>query len=822
MEFATPCFHVSFYVAILVGWLLPSIGAGLEPGLYPSTRDYPFTRAMAPDCPNLPSLPTPGDNSRSATVTSSRLEQAGDDAEDAIIEGPDMALESADSQSAGAMVREEGTKPDDEGLEKQDVMEAPQSPDGPSAAPQKPNADGDSSTDKPSARRSTIDPTSVGRPLAAGIAKLVAPEIESQMEGANITGRFQQWRSYAASRLAATRADYTSSEINGMARLKWYEHLLLNPLNVPHETEEFTRLLHAGLTAKSSEGFRFALRQARSKMDVPDGSLPGDLETLWKSENNDPYKKLENILVTARKTYARTVEPLTPAELNELAQQLNYVLTTNTIVGHTVNSRSSAMRMVRLLQKMDRSAQWDLAEVLVAVCDKEFLDSLRTSAPKGGAGVAVAGVTGEVLRRIDTPAGTILVGGPGKNEYRLEEMKDVAAIVDVGGDDVYLEGTVSVERPILIIIDLAGNDRYEGKLPGIQGSAIIGGSILVDCAGNDIYWGQDVAQGSALGGVGILVDMAGDDQYLGYRRVQGQAIGGVGILLDYGGRDDYRAAMWAQGFGGPLGFGLIDDLDGDDHYYVGGRFYDSYPETPGYDGWGQGVGAGIRGAANGGIGVLLEGNGDDVYEFDYFGQGGGYWLAIGLARDFAGNDQRLGATLNAYNRSNRTQQRFQRFGNGWGCHYAVGVLIDDLGNDSYDGSIMGTGFGWDLSVGYLLEMSGDDQYLARVGGVQGQGAQASLGVLYDFEGKDVYRGTSQGYASSSISYHPYPTCGGNFSFLIDYGGEDEYGSRVRNNAVSRRGMGGFVVDRPKQEELDAMHASAKTSISSPISNSSGQ
>ncbi|HPU07000.1 MAG TPA: hypothetical protein PLO20_10715, partial [Thermogutta sp.] len=426
------------------------------------------------------------------------------------------------------------------------------------------------------------------------------------------------------------------------------------------------------------------------------------------------------------------------------------------------------------------------------------------------------------LRRIDTPAGTILVGGPGKNEYRLEEMKDVAAIVDVGGDDVYLEGTVSVERPILIIIDLAGNDRYEGKLPGIQGSAIIGGSILVDCAGNDIYWGQDVAQGSALGGVGILVDMAGDDQYLGYRRVQGQAIGGVGILLDYGGRDDYRAAMWAQGFGGPLGFGLIDDLDGDDHYYVGGRFYDSYPETPGYDGWGQGVGAGIRGAANGGIGVLLEGNGDDVYEFDYFGQGGGYWLAIGLARDFAGNDQRLGATLNAYNRSNRTQQRFQRFGNGWGCHYAVGVLIDDLGNDSYDGSIMGTGFGWDLSVGYLLEMSGDDQYLARVGGVQGQGAQASLGVLYDFEGKDVYRGTSQGYASSSISYHPYPTCGGNFSFLIDYGGEDEYGSRVRNNAVSRRGMGGFVVDRPKQEELDAMHASAKTSISSPISNSSGQ
>ena len=25
--------------------------------------------------------------------------------------------------------------------------------------------------------------------------------------------------------------------------------------------------------------------------------------------------------------------------------------------------------------------------------------------------------------------------------------------------------------------------------------------------------------------------------------------------------------MWGQGFGGPLGFGMLDDISGDNHYY---------------------------------------------------------------------------------------------------------------------------------------------------------------------------------------------------------------------------------------------------------------
>ncbi len=174
----------------------------------------------------------------------------------------------------------------------------------------------------------------------------------------------------------------------------------------------------------------------------------------------------------------------------------------------------------------------------------------------------VEGAEGRILRKIPTPGGNIVIGGRGKNIYHLEKMKDTAVVIDLGGDDVYLEGTTSLERPVMILIDLAGNDRYEGNLPGIQGGAVLGVSMLVDVEGDDTYVAQDVAQGSALGGVGILVDMAGNDRYLGLRRVQGSALGGLGILLDRSGNDDYHAAMWAQGFGGPLGFGVLDDLEG--------------------------------------------------------------------------------------------------------------------------------------------------------------------------------------------------------------------------------------------------------------------
>jgi hypothetical protein len=45
------------------------------------------------------------------------------------------------------------------------------------------------------------------------------------------------------------------------------------------------------------------------------------------------------------------------------------------------------------------------------------------------------------------------------------------------------------------------------------------------------------------------------------------------------------------------------------------------------------------------------------------------------------------------------------------------------------------------------------------------------------------------------------SCGGNFAFLIDYGGKDTYGCGAENDAyLQRGGSGGFLIDRPRHEE----------------------
>jgi hypothetical protein len=160
-------------------------------------------------------------------------------------------------------------------------------------------------------------------------------------------------------------------------------------------------------------------------------------------------------------------------------------------------------------------------------------------------------------------------------------------------------------------------------------------------------------------------------------------------------------------------------------------------------------------------------------------------------------------TKTAYNGGPRTQPSFQRFGCGWGCHYAMGFCFDDAGDDVCEGTIMGTGMAWDCSMGMLCDLAGNDHYTATGGLTQGTGAQMGFGILFDYSGDDVYEGYGQAYASSDISYHPGISCGGNFSFLVDYGGKDTYGCGAENSSYLQRGdVGSFLIDRPRQNESE--------------------
>lgn len=739
------------------------------------------------------------------------------------VEGPSLVMQNDDAaqpkqsvspdvlaQPANSMSSEKSSESEQES----ETAEAEKKAD-----PQQPakKSEAAESLKKPDVAKADKQPTAkspktavVGEAMAPGMVKLLQDEILAGLRRRGMTDRFARFQSYAAGRVNATAGKHTGSELTGNCRIRWYDHLMRNVLAAPAEAERFTRELHT-VAIDNHEGLAKVLAIAATKMDA------GERKPRKYTPPTSARQALEIVkqaLTEAQISYCAALAPLGKSEIRKLRTYLVPVLSTQNQVGHTLTDRGTGRRLCDLMEKMDREALYSAAEGLAPLADVRVLEQLKSLPADGD--VRVAGVTGPVAARIDTPSGTIVIGGRGSNAYQLDEMRDVAVVIDLGGGNTYYEGTVGIDRPVLIVANLDGHNAFRGRRPGIQGGAVLGISMLVNLGGNNTYEALDVAQGSALAGVGILIDFAGNNRYRGIRRVQGQAIGGLGILMSRGGGNDYHAAMWAQGFGGPLGFGMLDNAIGSNHYYCGGMWRDSYPETPGCEGWGQGVGAGIRQVASGGIGVILDGGGENVYEFDYLAHGGGYWCGLGFARDFGGNTKRL-ITRTAYNGGPRTQPAFQRFGSGWGCHYSLGFLFDDAGNDVYEGTIMGTGMAWDCAMGVLCDLAGNDHYKPTRGLTQGTGAQMGFGILFDYAGDDVYKGHGQGYAPSNISYHTLPGCGGNFSFLADYGGKDTYGCGAANNGYLQRGdRGGFLIDRPSRNEAapTAKRQSSRTTAGS--------
>ncbi len=110
----------------------------------------------------------------------------------------------------------------------------------------------------------------VGEPLAAGMIRLMQNEIVAGLKGRRIQDKFSRFRSYAGSKLNAS-AGRARSELTGNCRLRWYDHLLRNPLKAPAEAEAFTRQLH--LAASSDhEALAATLAIAGAKLDL--GSHP--------------------------------------------------------------------------------------------------------------------------------------------------------------------------------------------------------------------------------------------------------------------------------------------------------------------------------------------------------------------------------------------------------------------------------------------------------------------------------------------------------------------------------------------------------------------
>ncbi|NLI98712.1 HEAT repeat domain-containing protein [bacterium] len=401
----------------------------------------------------------------------------------------------------------------------------------------------------------------------------------------------------------------------------------------------------------------------------------------------------------------------------------------------------------------------------------------------------VDGVEGIVYAVYDLGNGQkAVIGGPWRNVYTA----NFAVIVDLGGNDIY-EGRVAgavggLGSPVSFVLDLSGDDVYRnGSKLVNQGAALFGSALLWDIEGDDSYNAFHISQGAAIFATGMLIDEEGVDSYRAGYFTQAAGNFGTGIMIERHGDDQYRSYSWAQGLGGPLGYGLLADEEGDDIYYAGGQYLHMPLDPDQYRSFAQGFGFGWRDVSSGGIGFLYDKNGNDKYIGEVYAQATSYWFALGMMLDEQGNDLYTAA----------------QYSQGAGIHLSVGGLFDMEGDDHYFSRFgPSQGEGHDLAVGWLMDKDGDDVYYASGG--QGIGLTNSVGIFVDTRGNDDYasrEALSEGGANWSRGT-------GGIGLFIDLQGDDRYAEKDKgsNNDVWPSGSMAIGMDleavEPKKEEWE--------------------
>ena len=399
---------------------------------------------------------------------------------------------------------------------------------------------------------------------------------------------------------------------------------------------------------------------------------------------------------------------------------------------------------------------------------------------------------GNFLYYYDKNGIRIAIGDENKNIYN----GNFDLIIDLGGDDIYsIERNEDFSNNFNCIIDLSGNDYYSSKDNFTLAGSVFSSGFIFDKEGDDTYKGANVTIGSVICGIGLLYDESGNDTYYANSFSIGAAAFGVGLLVDRNGNDIYSANTYSQGFGMTEGVGAIIDNIGNDSYLINslsldiGRYEDHFISMC------QGYGLGMRPYYAGGIGLIIEGGGNDIYNSDIFGQGGAYWYSLGAIVDNSGHDK-----YNSY-----------QYAQGSGIHLAVGLLKDLDGWDFYSSNGVSQGCGHDYAFGLLYDVKGNDNYSAYSLS-QGAGNANGIGILIDGSGRDGYLnkepGNTRGYGNPRREY-------GSLGLFLDASGTDFYSegeldSLLINSSTWGVSLDYYLEDLPSQQsgndfkvELDA-------------------
>lgn len=527
-------------------------------------------------------------------------------------------------------------------------------------------------------------------------------------------------------------------------RLREINYLLHHPTNMVPVSRMISMPFIESFNTENYD-LRRLIREMSSNLDV---------EVSLSTEDPPQLDSLNAFIdyVTAKITRAETMRKMAFKDLSE--DDISFI--GNESVNVVLNDEVTAEvkeRLLKIAAKVDYQMLFNSMAEASDIVSTETINALRKleiNGKKKLRDIPTNIVKGDVVDIIETQFGNIIVGGAGRTHY----IGNAFMIIDAGGDDIYENnaGASTMELHFSFVIDLAGNDKYITKANLAQGTGFMGTGILADMQGDDIYMGDRGAQGAGIFGGGILIDLDGDDRFIAESLAQGAGVFGIGMLINKGGNDIYNAGMASQGFATVKGFGVLTDLTGNDYYLAGGRNPDHRDPEHSTTSFSQGFAIGIRPSdmpvgASGGIGALIDKEGDDQYFGDYFAQGASYWYSLGILHDISGDDTYIAG----------------RYAQGAGIHTSAGALIDEEGKDSYLVTFgVSQGMGHDFGVGVLADSNGNNMYK---GGTLSLGAATcgGIGILYDRDSMDSLI-SERGQSAET----PDDSCGAHgFGILLD-------------------------------------------------------
>ncbi|MFH0907362.1 MAG: hypothetical protein V1929_01185, partial [bacterium] len=247
----------------------------------------------------------------------------------------------------------------------------------------------------------------------------------------------------------------------------------------------------------------------------------------------------------------------------------------------------------------------------------------------------------------------------------------------------------------------------------------------------------------------LIIERGGDNVYGGQAGIaNGLQQQRLSAIIDLSGRDEYRGTGMPGAGSALFGVSIVIDSEGDDLYEAaftgqaagmyGVGWVDDRSGDDTYRAYAMAQGAAVYG-----LGYLRDRKGSDHYVVGYEGQAFSGTLGVGLLVDDEGDDVYFAGGREPDHE--RNQDRFVSLAQGFSIGlrpYAGGgaaALIDIRGNDTYIADIFGQGASYWYSAGFLLDVAGHDTYRVYQYG-QGTGIHLSLGLLADGSGNDTYTG----------------------------------------------------------------------------------